>query len=331
MQEKRIEFIDFAKGFAITTIMIYHYCQLLPYSGLFKQAIQLGGTGVHLFVFLSGFGLMLSSRKPLMDFYKRRLLKILLPYYFLVTFLFVLNTFIPIDSSHSLYAYLGHIFLYKMFDNSIVTSYGGQFWYISMIVQLYLVFPFLQKLMDKIGFKFFIGITFAISLIYWIVIYFTGLSEFRVWNSSFLDFLWEFALGMVCASLYKSRKFQFWKIRWPILLIVAILGISLMGLLAIRFGNIGRAFDKIPAFFGYTALAILLFALCTNLFKPISFFFDQVGSFSYSLFLTHVFVLQLSTYICPKLLPHYNYSILFALALVPTSISICIFLRKNDK
>ena len=85
MNKSRNEFIDFGKGFSILTIVIYHYLGTLSLPGIWSKAIMLGGTGVHLFIFLSAFGLMMTSNNSLLDFYIRRFTKILLPYYIFIT------------------------------------------------------------------------------------------------------------------------------------------------------------------------------------------------------------------------------------------------------
>jgi peptidoglycan/LPS O-acetylase OafA/YrhL len=320
MQKNRLDFIDFAKGFSIMTILVYHFFSTVPFASIFQQAIMLGGTGVHLFIFLSGFGLALSSKRPVLDFYKRRLLKTLVPYFIFVTIVFLLNFLIKLNSEHSMYAYLGHILLYKMFDNSIVGSYGAQMWFVSLIVQLYLLFPLLQKLLEKVGAKFFIGITLALSVGYWFAISFAGLGSFRVWNSSFLQFLWEFALGMVAATLYKSREFKFWEIKWPTLLVTAVLGIGLMGFLSLKGGTFGKMFNDIPAFFGYTALVVLLYSIGLKIFRHFTSAFIKIGYFSYSLYLTHVFVLQLAGYVAALIVPGFIYNVPFVLMLVPVAL-----------
>ncbi|MBK8194736.1 MAG: acyltransferase family protein [Lewinellaceae bacterium] len=57
----RITYIDFARGYAIFTIVCYHGLQRADLPGLWQKAIVFGGTGVHLFFLLSGFGLGLSG------------------------------------------------------------------------------------------------------------------------------------------------------------------------------------------------------------------------------------------------------------------------------
>lgn len=138
MNKRRIEFLDFAKGFAILSIAIFHYSQ--PYTtGLWSKAIMIGGTGVHLFFILSGFGLGLSSTKlSFTTFYLKRFSKILIPYYFAIALICIINEGYQLYDKNTLYAIGGHFFLYKMFDEKIIGSYGYHFWFISTIVQFYI-------------------------------------------------------------------------------------------------------------------------------------------------------------------------------------------------
>ena len=56
--------ISFMKGFSILTIVVMHlihgYMAFLPQT--IQQAAFLGGTGVHIFFFCSGFGLFMSHQ-----------------------------------------------------------------------------------------------------------------------------------------------------------------------------------------------------------------------------------------------------------------------------
>ena len=60
--QQRYSLIDFAKGFSILTIILMHLLQsfVSELPTLLKTAMSLGGTGVHIFIFCSGFGLYLS-------------------------------------------------------------------------------------------------------------------------------------------------------------------------------------------------------------------------------------------------------------------------------
>jgi len=251
---------------------------------------MLGGTGAHMFIILSGFGLTLSSysSSPLL-FYKRRFYKILLPYYLFVTVLFGINQFYPFFPSSGLYAYLGHIFAYKMFDNSIIGSYGFHLWFISLIIQFYLVFPYLLRIKTRLGDKYFVILTGLLSMLYWGGIIILDLAHLRAFNSFFLQYLWEFGIAMVLADQYRKTNYPFWDQKIVTLLFAAVIGIGLMGLIAIYGGTVGRMLNDIPAVVGYTALVALTYAMVKKT-KPLVVIFTYIGSISYEIYLIHVFV-----------------------------------------
>lgn len=294
MTGKKIEFIDFAKGYSIITIVLYHFLSRFSLPAILSKAIMFGGTGAHFFIFLSGFGLALSGKQDVLLFYKRRFVKIFIPYFIVISFIYIFNRYVPLYKD-GLYAYCGHIFLFKMFDNSIVGSFGGHLWFVSVIFQFYIIYPFLVRLMHKIGREKFVIMSLAISVLYWCVTYVSGFYTLRIWNSFFLQFLREFSFAMVLAELYVQNKYIFWKQRNFFLLLVAISGIGLYGLLAIKGGKAGRIFNDIPALVGYASFCVLLYALMDKTVHFLKSMIIYVGGFSYSLYLTHVFVLDFFT------------------------------------
>ena len=64
---RKYEEISFLRGFAITTVILMHLLQVFVANGniphWLRVASSLGGTGGHIFVFCSGFGLYLSYLK----------------------------------------------------------------------------------------------------------------------------------------------------------------------------------------------------------------------------------------------------------------------------
>ncbi len=300
-KQNRILFIDYAKGFAMLSIVLYHYLYVLKINPTLKKAVMFGGTGVHFFLFLSGFGLMLSKTTAVQTFYKRRLLKIYTPYILCILILFVINAVILINPTVNVYALLGHIFLFKMFDNSITASFGVQFWFMSTLIQLYLAYPLLVWLLKKFQIKWFLITTIIISVAYWLFLYKMQLGNIRVYNSFFLQYLWEFGLGMVLAKLYTEKEYKFWEQSNSKLIITAITGIGLMGLLVLKGGNAGRLFNDIPAFFGFVALAILVYKFSNFIIKPLNSFLIFTGLISFSLFLTHWFLFKFYIHLLPKL------------------------------
>ena len=77
-------------------------------------------------------------------------------------------------------------------DNSLMfvekweCSYGGQFWFVSTIIQFYLFWPLILKLFKSNGI---IG-ALIISLSWSTFVGLNGLFDERVWNSFFLQYLW---------------------------------------------------------------------------------------------------------------------------------------------
>ena len=204
---KKIEYIDFAKGYAIFTIVLYHALQRVALPGVLQKAIVFGGTGVHLFFLLSGFGLGL-SKSPVSTtlFYKRRLTKVWLPY------VLALTVSLLAASAFGLFpdgwqAWLAGVGLYQMFYEPWILSFGGHFWFISAIVQFYLAFPLLMPVKQKTGNNVrFVALALAVSVAWWLAVYFLGKGDLRTWNSFFLQFLWEFALGMALADAFQSAQ-----------------------------------------------------------------------------------------------------------------------------
>jgi len=285
--KSKFDLIDFLRGFSIFTIVVYHYLKALKISPMVDQVIQFGGTGVHLFMLLSGFGLYLSYlQKPLgyAQFIKKRMSKIYLPYVLIVLISISMAMFIPIYDVSG-YAFLGHVLFYKMFDNAIIGSFGYQLWFLSAIIQFYLIFHLLVYAKKRIPTKWLIALGLLISITWGIFVVQSGHANERNWNSFFLQFLWEFLLGMVLASWwYRGKQKQLSTSTWFIL---GLTGMALYALLALKMGQTGRLFNDIPALIGYSSFAIFLYRMEIH---KLNDFFRFTGEISFSLYLTHVLI-----------------------------------------
>ena len=153
--KQRIEYIDFAKGYAIFTIVCYHALQQVALSPLWQKAIVFGGTGVHLFFLLSGFGLAWSSSsESTLLFYRRRMSKVWFPYVLALTLSLLAALTLNIFTDRW-DAWLAGVALYQMFSEHYIVSFGGHFWFISAILQFYLVFPLLAWLQQRLAARHF--------------------------------------------------------------------------------------------------------------------------------------------------------------------------------
>jgi len=291
----RLDFIDFGKGFAIISIVLFHY--FLPYaSGFMVKALMLGGAGVHVFFLLSGFGLSLSTQSSSASaFYLRRFKTLLIPYFIVVLFTFAINPTTGYFPNDGLYALGGHLFFYKMFDESIIGSFGYPFWFISTIIQFYLVYPLLRSAMDRMGGSRFALISLLISSIFWLIVVAMELENQRIFNSFFLQYLWEFSLGMFLGKRYLNTGMAFWEQPTIRLIFTAAVFLGLMAALALKGGRWGRTFNDIPALIGYLALCILVFQLGKNRLAFIRRALTKIGSYSYEVYLLHILILLIVT------------------------------------
>lgn len=295
--KKHLEIVDFLKGYAIFTIVLFHL-MLGQATGLLGTSINFGGAGVHVFVLCSGFGLYLSHIRKNLNygtFMKKRLLRVHLPFV-LVVIASCLLPWVKFD----LRAFLSNIFFYKMFSEKWNCAYGGQMWFVSMIVQMYLLFPLLAKLLDVRRSSWGGQITLLlcstlISLIWATIVALLGKSELRIWNSFCLQYLWEFFLGMLLALIY-SHKGSISLPSKSILLITALLGIAITGITG-KIGGWLKLYNDIPSLFGYGCLALFIYSIDL---KWLNKFFVNTCKFSYEWYLIHLLVFGIVFHFMPK-------------------------------
>lgn len=145
-------------GGAILWIMIYHmwiHTGFAPFDVLCNN----GYAGVDIFLFLSGFGLCFSQYKTLLEFYRKRALRILPAYWLMVILFFLIGGEQNILDTHR---------WIQMFLQLSTLGYwinkGYWLWYISAIALLYLSFPYLFHIAERYsykGFLFFLIIAFT--------------------------------------------------------------------------------------------------------------------------------------------------------------------------
>ena len=246
--KQRLEIIDFLRGFSIFTIVLMHLLQSYPINPLFMKASSFGGAGVHIFILCSGFGLCLSYlNKPLTysQFIKRRFTKVYLPYLIVV----LVSAMIPFydTSPNKILQVLSHLFFFKMFFNDLESSLGGQMWFISTLFQFYIVWFWVLKLFNRPK-----GVIYAllVSLAWATIVAVLGKNEIRVWNSFFLQYLWEFVLGIHLATYYKSNSAKFCIPSFKVLIPICMIGIILTGFAGLK-GGIWKLYNDVPSMMGY--------------------------------------------------------------------------------
>ena len=237
-----------------------------------------GHYGVQLFIFISAYGLYLSYKDrdiQWFSFMKKRISKLyptLLIGLVFVFILIVLHTY-NFPSGHQVKTGLMKLTLLYNFIPNEAISLSGPWWFFSVIVQLYAVFPILLKLAKKYGPNsmlvvafLFTGITMTLDLLVKI----PGLSIYY----TFLGQIPIFSLGIYFAA------------RSEIKISVVIL---LVALVVFSFGNI----NQYVWYFSFMAVTILLLAIIILLipliarFKRLQSFIVFTGSISLFLFVIH--------------------------------------------
>lgn len=288
----RIELLDFARGMAMSGFVLHHALLVFfPETWLTYLAMVVGG-GVHVFFFLSGFGLMLSSAATAtpLAFFRHRFIKILIPYYLFITLIFGFNQWMPLYPQDGWYAWLGHILWFKIVDESIFTSFGFQFWSMSVIIAFYLSFPLLRALLRRLGEPRFFGLVFLMSLSYWMYLLAGDYTDSMVHTHFLLQYLWEFALGMVLACWYQRTGIAFWRQKLVWLLLLGIGGMGLKAVLALYGGAVGRALNDVPSAIGFAAMIVVLHHFALPVLREA---FSWIGRLSFEFYLVHMLAIEL--------------------------------------
>ena len=136
----RLHSVDELRGFAMVLVLLYHIGGVLKWDNWLH-----GEVGVDIFLIVSGFTLVLTSRDlQVRDYMKRRLLRIFPSYWAAVVFYVLLNDKF-FGSDYSASTIILHLLGLHGFSSGIYFSdISDSFWFISMILGMYVVFLFLR-------------------------------------------------------------------------------------------------------------------------------------------------------------------------------------------
>ncbi len=184
---------------------------LCPFEAVIAAIIEHGSNGVGVFLLFSGFGLTYSifrhqGHEPSWgDWYRRRLLR-LFPIYWLAHIVLLVSPIQykpdPIDYRFIL-SFLGD----RIYPVKQMFFYlDPAWWFFGLLLELYLVFPFLYRLLRRVGEAKFLVLCIVFTLISRYMI-FAVLEADGEWlqGAFFGARLWEFAAGMVLGKLLAER------------------------------------------------------------------------------------------------------------------------------
>lgn len=240
-----------------------------------------GHYGVQLFIFISGYGLFLSYSNESFkwDFFlKRHLIKIY-PCFILAVctyFVYQLLIYKNAPSFHDVQIAIIDLLFLQNFIPHLAFRLVGPWWFFSLIVQFYAIFPFLVKWYQRFGIKVILAIG-ILSLILTII-----LNPWLINHGYNLYFLFIGRLPVFCLGIYFAYLSDF-KIPWWVILGSFIL---------LVWGNLNGFI------WHFTMLAVTIVLLVITLFiipyllkfRFLKFFINWIGINSLFIFAIHGFL-----------------------------------------
>ncbi|WP_367619888.1 acyltransferase family protein [Paraprevotella xylaniphila] len=137
-----------------------------------------------------------------------------------------------------------------------------------------------------------VKLALIVSLLWSTTVGLLGYAEERVWNSFFLQYLWEFCLGMKMAEIYHGNPKALEVPRWKCLLPLCMAGVGVTGIMGFA-GWPWKLYNDIPSLVGYMSLALVIYKVGI---KPLNRLLEWTNRFSYEWYLVHMFVFDIIFY-----------------------------------
>ncbi len=242
------------------------------------------GIGVDLFLLLSGYGLaasqIKSSLKP-WEFYKKRLIKLFVPFWLALSTFFVLN-FIFVKTDYS-WSYILQSFLGVFPQAGLYTDINSPLWYFTFLLGYYLLFPLVYSK------KFPWLSALILALAPYLLIYFWKPEFFNnILHMYMLHYL-AFPLGVLLAwlvtKLPSAEILEKWSKGWKAIVYYLVL---ILVFAVFIYSNINSGINGTPLKHQLMSLVGVFSILIFFMLKKIEFkAFYWVGVFSYEIYLWH--------------------------------------------
>jgi peptidoglycan/LPS O-acetylase OafA/YrhL len=185
--EEHISFLDHLRGIAIILVFLFHSVgasygkDQLSWNGWLRDfhisrtfllllPLTLGWGGVAMFFVVSGFCIHLSHErskaKEFKVFFARRFFRIYPPYFVTLIFFALIfpSTKLRFHSLQDFEPLVSHLFLIHNLDLRSYSAINGSYWSIAVEAQLYLLYPILLFLVQRLGWKNALWLTGSIEM-----------------------------------------------------------------------------------------------------------------------------------------------------------------------
>lgn len=299
---------SYARLLAVLMIVIFHLTdsiyKIYPlfFDSIFLSATHVGSQGIHFFFFSSAFFIYLKYEHLIM--YNNIFLKWLLsrlkkiyPNYLASIILIVLLYLSFTDYIFSWESIIISILpIIKNLSQHYIHSINGNFWFLHTLIEFYIVFPFVTAMFQLMKKIYFILLIYAITICY-ILLYTLFLnidsSSLNPFTSFFVNYLYDFAFGMLLADYLKKNDITF-SAKTHIFFVVTIISFEYIGYLLSQVGPLGRNINDL--FFSPAIIIFLLY--CSYILNTIKIkqnkiykiFFSILDSLEtkvYDIYLTH--------------------------------------------
>lgn len=293
MKSQTFVSLSFLRVVFILLIFLEHY----PVTPL-----RIGGEAVCFFFILSGFVLSYGYGDKLTikvvtykDFWVRRLTK-LYPLHWL---LLPIGFWITRDIFNQTYYYIpANILLLQSWIPNHYSYYSGNgiSWFLSTTVLLYIIFPYLWKILSRLSIRWWI-VTFAILIVFRCFLEFTVSDEVKtawLYISPFTRWM-DFTIGIITFLMYRElqSKNKFSKVSLQLFVLFSI--ILIIGILYITYKV---SYPLALLWISYSCLicgSVLLEIICTNNFQcqypSLTRIINELSNISFSFYLVHQIII----------------------------------------
>lgn len=307
--------LDYLRGIAIIAVIAIH-CFQSPFPNLesyFRTTVtndyiilynnfvgSYSNFAVPLFVFISGLAIShnYSGKLQIFDFYLKRVISIVPPYtFFSLLSILGLSVFGGLPTIKTV--------LYMLLNGKA----SDPLWFIILILQLYIIYPILEKFYiyfsnKKMGVYFLLS-CLLIQLIFsssWdtFLLIFKSITNGKFWNPIFLKYLFYFIFGIYSTSRLDILRHNIINYKF-----IPLVGISLILNLYIVFiskdlwglANFWYSLSKL-------IFNLIMFAICFKLSVYLSFtnssfsqWIRSIGRYSFSIYLIHPFLIYMISFL----------------------------------